>query len=83
MLPDEKDNQKDIVVFTDEAHATGAEEEALQLGALAALHRVAGDRAMHRILPAHYLPAWERHGQDVSRIELTYHSPPPLSTKYN
>jgi len=34
-------------------------------GALAALHSVAGERAMHRILPQQYLAAWEWHGGQV------------------
>jgi hypothetical protein len=70
VLPDEKDNKKDVVVFLDASQAAGAEEEAQQAGALAALHSVAGDRAMHRILPQQYLAAWEWHGEQV------IHSPP-------
>ena len=65
VLPDDKDNDKDIVVFLDAGHATATEEEAQQLGALAALHRLAGDRAMHRILPMQYLQIWEVFGQEV------------------
>ena len=65
VLPDEKDDKKDLVVFLNAADAADTEEEAQQLGALAALHRVAGDRAWHRILPSNYLPVWEKHGQEV------------------
>lgn len=65
MLPDEKDDKKDVVVFLNAADAAETEEDAQQLGALAALHQVAGDRSMHRILPTRYLPAWEKHGQEV------------------
>ena len=66
VLPDSKDNQKDIVVFLEASQAAATEEEAQQVGALAALHHVGGERALHRILPQQYLPAWEWHGQQVS-----------------
>lgn len=65
VLPDEKDNDRDVVVFLDAALATETEDNAQQLGALAALHRVAGDRAMHRILPEQYLLTWEAYGREV------------------
>lgn len=65
MLPDEKDNEKDIVAFLDASDATEAEDEAQQLAALTALHAVAGDRAMHRILPKQYLSFWERRSKEV------------------
>ena len=65
VLPDKKDDKKDVVVFLSSADAADTEEEAQQLGALAALHRVAGERALHRILPSSYLPAWQKCGQEV------------------
>lgn len=65
-----KDNEKDIVVFLAASAAAEAEDEALQLGALAALHRVAGDRAMHRVLPHAYTPAWERFSQEVCTLAV-------------
>ena len=65
MLPDPKDDTKDVVTFLDAAIAATSEEEAQQRGALAALHRVAGDRAMHRILPEDFLDLWEELGKQV------------------
>ncbi|KAK9846310.1 hypothetical protein WJX81_001334 [Elliptochloris bilobata] len=59
VLPDGKDSEKDVVVFLDAAHAAGSEEEAAQRGAVAALARVAGERALHRVLPRAYRDLWQ------------------------
>ena len=58
VLPHPKQSDKDIVVFLPESHAAETEDEAQQLGAVAALHRVAGDRALERTLPPQYAPLW-------------------------
>ncbi len=59
VLADPKDRNKDIVVFLAEEHQADTPEEAEQRAAVTALHRVAGDRALHRVLPEAYLPLWQ------------------------
>lgn len=61
VLADPKDRNKDIVVFLGSEHqAEGTlPDEAEQRAAVTALHRVAGDRALHRVLPQVYLPLWQ------------------------
>lgn len=41
-MPDGKNQERDVVVFLDEAHAAEDEREARQRAAVAALHRVQG-----------------------------------------
>lgn len=65
VLPDGKDFKKDTVIFLDAAKAAASEEEAQQAAALAALHTVAGDRSMHRILPRQHLDDWAWYGVRV------------------
>ncbi|KAK9809193.1 hypothetical protein WJX72_011126 [[Myrmecia] bisecta] len=59
VIPNLKDNTKDIVVFLEESQAAATEEEAQQRGAVAMLHRIAGERALHRVLPPAYRPLWD------------------------
>ena len=61
VLADPKDRNKDIVVFLGSEHqAEGTlPDEAEQRAAVTALHRVAGDRALHRVLPQAYRPLWQ------------------------
>jgi hypothetical protein len=66
VLSDPKDDTKDIVVFLDKEEGTPDEELAGQRGAVAALHRVQGDRALHRVLPVAFRPQWEALGEKVS-----------------
>jgi ATP-dependent RNA helicase DHX57 len=64
VLPHPKQpSDKDVVVFLDDAHAAPTEEEAAQRAAVAALHRVAGDRALDRLLPRPYLAQWQELGR--------------------
>ena len=59
VLADPKDRDKDVVVFLGaEQQPAGRPEQAEQLVAVAALHRVAGERALHRVLPPAYRPLW-------------------------
>ena len=51
VLPDAKRSENDIVVFLDERFAASDMSEAEQHGAIQALHRVAGDRQLHLLLP--------------------------------
>ncbi len=67
VIPHPKNSDKDVVVFLDDAHAAPSQEEAAQRAAVAALSRVAGDRALERVLPRDYVPLWQHLGQQVSR----------------
>jgi len=58
VLPHPKQQDKDIVVFLPETHAAESDDEAQQRGAVAALHRIAGDRALERTLPPQYAALW-------------------------
>ncbi len=58
-MPDVKESNRDVVVFLDAKHAAGSAEEAGQRGAVAALARVAGERALHRVLPRAYCDLWQ------------------------
>ncbi|KAA6421632.1 MAG: putative ATP-dependent RNA helicase DHX57 [Trebouxia sp. A1-2] len=58
VLPDDKNADKDVVVFLDEAQTAGTSEEAQERGAIAALARVAGNRNMQRVLPQAFQAAW-------------------------
>jgi len=51
VLPDAKRSENDIVVFLDDRFAASDPSEAEQHGAVQALHRVAGDRQLHLLLP--------------------------------
>ena len=66
VLPDDKNADKDIVVFLNEAQAAGTSEEAQGRGAVAALARVAGNRNMQRVLPQPFQAAWTWCQQAVS-----------------
>ncbi|PRW33164.1 P-loop containing nucleoside triphosphate hydrolase isoform A [Chlorella sorokiniana] len=59
VLPHPKKQELDVVVFLDDAQAAPSEEEAEQRAAVAALHRVQGDRALDRILPRPYVVQWK------------------------
>lgn len=65
VLRDPKDRDKDIVVFLAAEHHSNSKEEAEQRVAVTALHRVAGDRALHRVLPLTYRPLWQDLGVKV------------------
>ncbi|CAL8471800.1 g11342 [Coccomyxa elongata] len=67
VLADPKDRNKDIVVFLAAEHQADTPEEAEQRAAVTALHRVAGDRALHRVLPEAYLPLWQ---EQCAKAEL-------------
>ena len=60
VLADPKDRDKDVVVFlgAEQAQQADRPEQAEQAAAVAALHRVAGERALHRVLPPAYRPLW-------------------------
>jgi len=80
VLPDDKNADKDIVVFLDEAQAAGTSEEAQERGAVAALARVAGNRNMQRVLPQAFQAAWTWCVQQVSKpyvkVNMLSLSPP-------
>jgi hypothetical protein len=55
VLPDLKKADADVVVFLDRAApGCASAEEASERGAVAALHRVAGDRQLHLTLPRQF-----------------------------
>ena len=66
VLADPKDREKDIVAFLAAEHQCGSQEESGQRVAVTALHRVAGERALHRVLPEMYRPLWHQLGEHVS-----------------
>jgi len=57
VLLDPKDKDKTKVFYLDKESCS--EDEACQSAAVKALHGVAGDRAMHRVLPKAYVGQWE------------------------
>ena len=59
VLPHPKNSEKDTVIFLDSAHVARSENEAQQRAAVAALHRIAGDRSIDKLLPPPYLPFWK------------------------
>lgn len=69
VLPDLKDSNSDHIVWLSPGQACEAEEAAQNYGALAALHGVAGDRALHRILPSAYSDRWEWLNTEVKAQE--------------
>ncbi len=67
VLPDAKNRDKDVVAFLDKnLPAEPSEEDAGQLAAITALHKVAGDRSLHRVIPAQYQPLWQDLSKQVS-----------------
>jgi hypothetical protein len=65
VLADPKDRDKDIVIFLAAEHQCERADEAEQRVAVTALQRVAGDRALHRVLPAAYRPMWDSLAEKV------------------
>ena len=63
VLPDRKKSENDIVVFLDQNDACDSEQEAQQRGAVAALHRIAGNRSLERTLPPTYVELWKALGE--------------------
>ncbi len=74
VLPDAKrpGTDKDIVVWLDARHAAPDEQEVEHCGAVAALHRVAGDRSMDYVLPQRYKKLWAALGEEVRSIANWY-----------
>ena len=66
VLADPKDRDKDVVAFLAAEHQCSSLEETGQRVAVTALHRVAGDRALHRVLPEMYRPLWHQLSEHVS-----------------
>ena len=66
VLADPKDRDKDIVAFLAAEHQCSSVEESGQRVAVTALHRVAGERALHRVLPEMYRPLWQQLNDHVS-----------------
>lgn len=69
VLPHERQSEKDIVVFLQDKYAATDEEDAKQRGAVAALHRIAGDRALERVLPGQYRTLWQELGVAATQRE--------------
>ena len=70
VMADPKDRDKDVVVFLGTEHQTANIEEAGQRLAVTALHRVNGDRALHRVLPEQYRSLWHHLGEQVGSLTL-------------
>lgn len=70
VIADPKDRDKDIVVFLAAEHQCSSQEETGQRTAVTALHRVAGERALHRVLPEMYRPMWKQLGEKVSSLQI-------------
>jgi hypothetical protein len=66
VLADPKNRDQDVVVFLATEHLCDSKEEAEQRVAVAALHRVAGKRSLHRVLPPSYRSLWQDLGVKVS-----------------
>lgn len=66
VMADPKDRDEDVVVFLAAEHQSSSQEETGQRTAVTALHRVAGERALHRVLPEMYRPMWKQLGEKVS-----------------
>ena len=69
-MADPKDRDKDVVVFLGTEHQIADVEEAGQRLAVTALHRVNGDRALHRVLPEQYRSLWHQLGEQVGSLTL-------------
>jgi hypothetical protein len=83
VLPHPKKQELDEVVFLEDSQAAPSEEEAEQRGAVAALHRMQGDRALDRVLPRAYVQHWRELEQQVRcctvcESVLLYCSPPAV-----
>ena len=59
VMRDPKNDDKSIVCFVDRDAPCATKEDAIQAAAVVGLHRVAGERALHRVLPKEYLPLWD------------------------
>ena len=67
VLADPKDRDKDVVAFLDRNQpAEGDEDEAGQLAAIEALHKVAERGALHRVIPSQYQPRWHELSKQVA-----------------
>ena len=66
VMADPKDRDEDIVVFLAVEHQCSSQEETGQRTAVTALHRIAGERALHRVLPEMYRPMWKQLGEKVN-----------------
>ncbi|QDZ20021.1 DExH-box ATP-dependent RNA helicase [Chloropicon primus] len=68
VMHDPKKKENTIVFFLDRELSADTKEEACQMAAVVGLHRVAGDRAMHRVLPKTFLSLWDQlHVKSVER----------------
>ena len=70
VMADPKDRDKDVVVFLGTEHQIADAEEAGQRLAVIALHRVNGDRALHRVLPEQFRNLWHQLGEQVGSLTL-------------
>eukprot|EP00898_Chlorokybus_atmophyticus_P002355 jgi/Chlat1/311/Chrsp1S03185 len=71
ILPDPRDNAEDIIVWYRQAPC-GSAVEAEQMASVAALHAVAGERRMDRLLKGAYRDEWLR--LDVEAVEKVKHA---------
>ncbi|KAL6770675.1 hypothetical protein ACKKBF_B32175 [Auxenochlorella protothecoides x Auxenochlorella symbiontica] len=62
VLPHPRQAEADAIMFLAEEAAAETEEEALQRGAVVGLHRLAGDRSLHSLLPEQYRGLWKELG---------------------
>jgi ATP-dependent RNA helicase DHX57 len=67
VLPHPKRPDKDTIMFLHDSLAADEEEEAMQRAAVMALHCLAGDRSMERVLPEGYVGQWRRHGEEAQK----------------
>lgn len=65
VLPDKDRNDRDDVIFLDEAHAAGDDTTAQQRCAVAALARFARDLPLERVLPLEFRPLFTAIGKEV------------------
>lgn len=66
ILPDPKGHQEeDIILFLPDKDRAQDEQMAQQRAAVLMLHRVQGDRALERVLPAEFVPLWGRLGDEA------------------
>ena len=64
-------------MFLDESQAAESEDEATQRAAVAALHRLAGERALERVLPRQYVPYWQQLGEQARAAQMRVAPPHP------
>ena len=82
VLADPKDRDKDIVVFLASEHQCASPEETGQRVAVNALHRVCGERAMHRVLPEIHRALWHQLGEQVGlQLSCACFPSPPAQRK--